>query len=102
MLTEWLVLDEDELSSDERADLRAALIIEALNGRPATDTMRIISEYVAPVIDADELTERKAAAKAIRVKRAKRKQAANLAVAKAMQAENGKQQHRPLVSPSNP
>lgn len=80
------------------------MIIEAFTGRPVTDTLRIINELTLSVIDAEDLVERKAAAKARRVKRIKKQNAGNLAAAKAaakMKAErNGSEQHRPVERPS--
>jgi hypothetical protein len=102
LLTEWLLLEEDEVRGEERADLRTALLVEAFTGKPVAETLRFIDEYTTLVLDVDDLVTRKQGAKAVRVKRAKAKMSGNIVAAKALQAQtNGKQQHRTMERPGN-
>jgi hypothetical protein len=97
LLTEWLLLEEDEVRGEERADLRTALLVEAFTGKPVAETLRFIDEYTTLVLDVDDLVTRKQGAKAVRVKRAKAKMSGNIAAAKALQAQtNGSKLDRTL------
>jgi BRCT domain type II-containing protein len=79
-----------ERRGDDRADALAALTLWQQANKETTtfaDIHRGIWLTVNPPIDADEVAERKKAARMERKKKAKKKLAANLAVAKALKAE---------------
>jgi hypothetical protein len=102
LLTEWLLLEEDEVRGEERADLRTALLVEAFTGKPVAETLRFIDEYTTLVLDVDDLVTRKQGAKAVRVKRAKAKMSGNIVAAKALQAQtNGSKFNRTMERPGN-
>lgn len=101
-LTEWLLLEEDAMAEADRADLRAALIVQAFTGKPVDETLQFIAEFTTPVLDLDELAERKIAAKQQRVKKRKAQMGRNRAIVEAAKAERNGNKHRPLERTSDP